>query len=636
MNLVVPNPNLSIMEGAIAPWRSAKYSSYIRDLIKNARKYNIPVNVPFRELNEEQISTIMKGTKDFWGLNKFFNELEGHTYKMHIRVLLSRYRGYTTCTACKGSRLRREALQVKISGSSIYDVVKLPIEDSLNFFKELKLSDYDTAVGDRVLKEIIKRLSFLNTIGIGYLTLERLSSTLSGGETQRINLATSLGSALVGALYVLDEPSIGLHPRDNIRLIEILKNLRDIGNTVLVVEHDPDMMKHADLLFDIGPGAGAKGGNIVATGTLEDIINSQESVTGKYLSGKLHIPLPESRNTRRTKSIKIFGARENNLKGIDVEIPLNKLVVITGVSGSGKSTLVHDILYAGLAKYFGMAPEKVGVYEDIAGVEHIDSVEIVDQSPIGKTPRSNPISYIKAFELIRELFASTHQARARGYKPGYFSFNVPGGRCETCQGDGFIKVEMQFLADLYLECEDCKGTRFKKEIREIQFHGKNLVDVLNMTVDEAIEFFCTGATKSTEKIVRSLKILSDVGLGYIKLGQPSNTLSGGEAQRIKLASHLLAQKERKHTLFIFDEPTTGLHFDDISKLLRCFNLLIEGNNSVVIIEHNLEVIKCADYIIDLGPEAGEKGGEIIAKGTPEEIVEVEASWTGKYLKSFIN
>ncbi len=635
MNLVVPNPNLSIADGAIAVFRSVKYSSYLRDLIQNARQYGIPLTIPYKNLTEEQKSLVVKGFGSYIGIEKFFEKMETKTYKVHIRVLLSRYRGYTTCSACKGSRLRREALQVKIDNNSIDDIVRMPIEHSLRIFNELQLSEFDYKIGERVLKEIIKRLTFLNNVGIGYLTLDRLSSTLSGGETQRINLATSLGSSLVGTLYILDEPSIGLHPRDNSRLINILKNLRDIGNTVIVVEHDPEMMAAADVIFDMGPKAGSEGGEIIAYGSYDDIKRSDESLTGKYLCGKLSIPVPSKRNSKRTKEIEIIGAAENNLKNIDVKIPLNKFVVITGVSGSGKSTLVHDVFYAGVAKYHGFAPSHVGRYDEIRGAEYIDDIIIVDQSPIGKSPRSNPISYIKAFELIRELFASTHQARAKGYKPGYFSFNVPGGRCETCEGDGFIKVEMQFLADIYLECEDCEGTRFKKEIREITYRGKNLVDVLNMTVEEAIEFFSTGSAsqKLTEKIVRYLQLLADVGLGYVKLGQPSNTLSGGEAQRIKLAAHLTNQSDKKHTLFIFDEPTTGLHFYDISKLLNCFNLLIERGNSVVIIEHNLEVIKCADHIIDLGPEAGEKGGEVVAVGTPEEIAVIENSWTGRYLKS---
>ncbi|MFC2102803.1 excinuclease ABC subunit UvrA [Bacteroidota bacterium] len=631
MNLVVPDPNLCIMDGAIAPFRSAKYSSNLRSLVQNVKTQKLPLDIPFKELTEEQIKLLRKGFGSYKGIDKFFEELESKTYKMHIRVLLSRYRGYTTCTACKGSRLRREALQVKIEDKAIFDIVKIPIEKSLMFFKNLKLNDYEKIVADRILTEIIKRLTFLNNVGIGYLTLERLSSTLSGGETQRINLATSIGSSLVGTLYVLDEPTIGLHPRDNARLINLLKNLRDIGNTVLVVEHDAEMMQHADLIFDLGPQAGSNGGEIVARGTYVEILNNKKSLTGKYLSKELVIPVPKKRNRSETKLIEITGARENNLKNLNVDIPLNKFVVISGVSGSGKSTLIHDVLYAGIAKNFGMAPSHVGKFDDIKGGRYIDEIEIVDQSPIGKSPRSNPISYVKAFEHIRELFASSHQSRARGYKPGYFSFNVPGGRCETCQGDGFIKVEMQFLADLYLPCDDCAGTRFKKEIREITFRGKNLIDVLNMNVDTALEFF-----SGKQKIERYLQVLSDVGLGYIKLGQPSNTLSGGEAQRVKLASHLAVSRDKKHTLFIFDEPTTGLHFNDISKLLECFKLLLSRNNSVVIIEHNLDIIKCADHIIDLGPEAGERGGEIVAEGTPEEIINVENSWTGKYLKNYLN
>lgn len=630
MNLVIPNPNISVMDGAITPFRSAKYSVHQRELVQGAKSVNLPIHIPYKDLSDKQVKLLRDGFGKYKGIDRFFESLEAKTYKMHIRVLLSRYRGYTTCSACKGSRLRREALHVEINKKSIHDIVVMPLEQSLEFFENIKLSEYDYQIAERVLKEIIKRLTFLNNVGIGYLTLDRLSSTLSGGETQRINLATSLGSALVGTLYVLDEPSIGLHPRDNSKLINILKNLRDIGNTVLVVEHDADMMKESDILVDMGPEAGVKGGEIVAMGSYSEVIKNDNSLTGKYLSGKMSIPIPESRNLKKVKSIRIIGARENNLKGINVEIPLNKFVVITGVSGSGKSTLIHDILFAGVAKYFGNAPSFVGKFEDIKGTEYIDDVVIVDQSPIGKSPRSNPASYIKVFELIRMLFSSTHQARSRGYKPGYFSFNVPGGRCETCQGDGFIKVEMQFLADLYLECEDCSGTRFKKEIREITYRGKNLVDVLGMTVDESIIFF-----DGNERIVRLLQLLADVGLGYIKLGQPSNTLSGGEAQRIKLASHLTSQRDKRHILFIFDEPTTGLHFHDISKLLNCFNLLLERNNSVVIIEHNLDVVKCADHIIDLGPEAGDKGGEVVAVGTPEEIVNVEDSWTGKYLKKYL-
>ncbi|MCX7876812.1 MAG: excinuclease ABC subunit UvrA [Melioribacteraceae bacterium] len=629
IDLIIPNPNLSLMEGAIAPWRTLKYSKYLRDLVKN-NNGKIPLNVPYKNLTEEQKNLIWNGFGSFGGIKGFFKYLEEKTYKVGIRILLSKYRGYTTCHACKGSRIRREALNVKINDKSIGDIVSLSIEKALEFFKQIKLTEFEKTIANQIYIEIVKRLTFLNDVGLSYLTLDRLSSTLSGGETQRINLATSLGSSLMDTLYVLDEPSVGLHPRDNSKLIKILKSLRDIGNTVLVVEHDSEMMKEADLIFDLGPKAGIHGGEIVASGTYDEIIKNENSLTGKYLSKKISIPLPEKRNTQETKSIKIFGARENNLKNIDVEIPLKKFVVITGVSGSGKSTLIHDILYGGISKLNGGNPPKIGKFDSIDGARYIDEIEIVDQTPIGKSSRSNPISYVKGYEIIREIFANTPQARARGYKPGFFSFNVPGGRCETCEGEGFVTIEMQFLADLYLECEDCKGTRFKKETREIAYKGKSIVDVLNMTVEEALEFF-----KGHEKLSNILQVLSDVGLDYIKLGQPSTTLSGGEAQRVKLAYHLSQRKTNQHTLFIFDEPTTGLHFDDIKKLLNCFQMLLKQNNSVVIIEHNLDVIKCADWIIDLGPEAGEKGGEIVAIGTPEEIINCENSYTGKYLKEYL-
>jgi excinuclease ABC subunit A len=629
MDLIVPNPNLSLSEGAIAPWRTTKFSKYLRDLIRN-NNGRVPLNVPFKDLTHEQYNFVKEGFTGFAGIDGFFKHLEEKTYKMYVRILLSRYRGYTTCSACRGSRLRREALQVKIQGKSIHDIVLMPIEKSFEFFKSLKLNATEKAIGQQVFEEILKRLTFLNDVGLGYLTLDRLSNTLSGGETQRINLATSLGSALMGTLYVLDEPSIGLHPRDNARLIKILKSLRDLGNTVLVVEHDPEMMEESDLIYDMGPRAGIHGGEIIAHGTYEEIKKNEKSLTGRYLSMNLTIPIPETRNTKTTETIKITGAKENNLKNISVEFPLRKLVVVTGVSGSGKSTLVHDILYGGLMKMNGGNPPKIGKFDTIEGARYVDDIEIVDQSPIGKSPRSNPISYVKGFELIRELYAATPQAKSRGYKPGYFSFNVPGGRCETCQGEGFVKIEMQFLADLYLECEDCKGTRFKKEVREITYRGKNIVDVLGMTVDEALEFFV-----NHEKITSILKVLSDVGLGYIKLGQPSTTLSGGEAQRVKLAYNLSLHRKNQHTLFIFDEPTTGLHFDDIGKLLKCFQMLIANKNSVVIIEHNLDIIKCADHVIDLGPEAGDKGGEIVAVGTPEDITKNEKSFTGMFLKKLL-
>ncbi len=627
INLIVPNPNLSISEGAIAPFRSTKYTRFLHKLIFFARANKIPLDLPFKELTQKQKDLIMYGKGDFKGVHGFFKELEKKSYKMHIRILLSKYRGYTTCTACKGSRLRREALQVKIAGKSIHDVVQMSIEKAYSFFKNLTLTDYELQIGERILKEIRKRLKFLNDVGLGYLTLDRLSSTLSGGETQRINLATSLGSALIGTLYVLDEPTIGLHPRDNLRLIKILKSLRDLGNTVLVVEHDAEMMKAADLIFDLGPFAGEKGGEIVASGTYEEIKANENSLTGQYLSGKKEIPIFPKRKIKGTKAIVVHGATQNNLKNITVEFPLNRFVVVTGVSGSGKSTLVNDVLYYGLQKKLGNYPPYIGAHKDITGFKEIDHVEIVDQSPIGKSPRSNPISYVKGFEPIRQLFASLPHARARGYTPGYFSFNVPGGRCETCQGEGFVKIEMQFLADIYLRCEDCKGTRYKEEVREITYRGKSIVDVLNMSVNEAAELF-----SDNPKILKYLNVLQNVGLGYIKLGQPSNTLSGGEAQRIKLAQHLLADRPNKRTLFIFDEPTTGLHFEDINKLLVAFQSLLENNNSLVIIEHNLDVIKNADYIIDLGPGAGERGGNVVFTGTPAELVKCKKSVTGLYLK----
>ena len=630
IDLVAPDQSLSIREGAIAPWRTQKYAGHLRNLIKFAKSRGIPVDKPFRELTDEQIEAIRSGGEGYVGIDKFFKAMESKTYKMHIRVYLSKYRGYSRCHACKGSRLRREALQVRVGELSIHDVVMMPIERALEWANELETTDYERKVGERIIKELRKRLSFLNDVGLGYLTLDRLSSTLSGGETQRINLATALGSSLVGALYVLDEPTIGLHPRDNARLIDILKRLRDIGNTTLVVEHDPEMMREADLIVDIGPGAGERGGEIVAVGTPEELAKCKNSVTGQYLARKKTIPIRRETKSRTRKSIKIRGAREHNLKMIDATIPLNRFVVVTGVSGSGKSTLVRNVLYGAVAAELGLNPKSIGKHRSIEGVENLDHVEIVDQSPIGKSPRSNPISYIKAFEIIREVFADTPQAKTKGYKPGYFSFNVAGGRCETCQGEGYIKVDMQFLADVYLECEDCKGTRYKRETREIEYRGKNIVDVLNMTADEALEFF-----KSKRKLHVALQTLSDVGLGYIRLGQASNTLSGGEAQRVKLAAHMLARREGQRGLFIFDEPTTGLHFDDVSKLLDCFQMLIDGGNSVVVIEHNLDVIKCADYVVDLGPEAGFRGGDLVVAGTPEQVMKCEKSWTGKYLKEYL-
>ncbi|MDA3861982.1 MAG: excinuclease ABC subunit UvrA [Melioribacteraceae bacterium] len=527
VDLIIPNPKLTLLEGAISPWRTVKFSKYLRDLVRVAPEVKLSLNKPFENFTKLERDLVFNGFKGFVGINDFFAKLEKKTYKMHIRILLSRYRGYTKCTACKGSRIRREALQVKIENKSLNDIVTLSIEKANQFFNSVELSDYEKAVGERVLSEIQKRLTFLNQVGLGYLSLDRLSSTLSGGEMQRINLATSLGSALMGTLYVLDEPSIGLHPRDNAKLIKILKSLRDIGNTVLVVEHDAEMMRESDLIVDMGPLAGIDGGEVMAIDTYSNLLKNKNSLTGKYLSGEKSIPLPDVRNTKETKAIKIIGASEHNLKNVDVEIPLNKFVVVTGVSGSGKSTLIHDILYGGIVKNFGGNPKSIGRYTELKGTQFIHEIEIVDQTPIGKSPRSNPISYVKGFEHIRELFSSTPQARARAYKPGYFSFNVPGGRCETCTGEGFVKIEMQFLADLYLECEDCQSTRFKKEVRQVTYKSKNIVDVLDMTVDEGIIYF-----DNQPKILKFLTFLEQVGLGYIKLGQPSNTLSGGEALRI--------------------------------------------------------------------------------------------------------
>lgn len=629
---LVPDKTKSIKEGAIYPWRSEKFSWFQKDLLRIAKRAGIPVDVPFKDLNPEHIEIIKNGYDGFEGVNGFFKLLEENSYKIHYRVMLSRYRGYTTCDMCGGSRLRKEALNVKISGKTIYDVVQMSIEKAYLFFQNIELTDYERAISSSILSEINRRLKYLYEVGLGYLTLDRLSSTLSGGEAQRINLATALGSSLVGTLYILDEPSIGLHPRDTHRLIKILKSLKENGNTVIVVEHDREVIESADHIVDLGPGAGENGGRIVFQGKYEDLLKDENSLTGKYLSGRLKIPVPKQRRKpQKGKSITIYGAREHNLKNIKVEFPLNLFVCVTGVSGSGKSTLVHDILYAGLKRIKeGSYEGKIGKFDKIEGHELIDAVEMVDQSPIGKTPRSNPVTYIKAFDGIREIFASTHLAKVRGYTPGHFSFNIPGGRCETCEGEGFVKIEMQFLADIYLPCESCNGKRYKSEILEVEYKGKNISDVLNMTVTEAIEFF-----RGHKKVVERLKVLEAVGLGYIKLGQPATTLSGGEAQRVKLSAHLLASESNPHTLFIFDEPTTGLHFDDISKLLKAFNSLLDSGHSIIVIEHNMDVIKCADWIIDLGPEAGDEGGYVVAVGTPEEIAQNPNSHTGKFLKKYL-
>lgn len=633
MNLVVPDPNKTIRGGAIHPWSFPRWKENLRDLLKIAPKAGIPVDIPFKELGSEQLDALMNGYDGFDGIHGFFRFIERKSYKIHYRVFLSRYRGYTRCDECGGSRLRSDAMNIRVADKTIHEIVRMTIEEAHRFFRDLQLPRFEAHVARRILEEIRKRLKFLNDVGIGYLTLERLSMTLSGGESQRINLATSLGSSLVGSLYVLDEPSIGLHPRDNQKLISILKSLRDVGNTVLVVEHDEEMIRSADVVVDMGPRAGEHGGEVVYSGSVEGLLQNPDSVTARYLGGAASIPVPGKRRLDSERSIFVKGAVENNLKSIDVRIPLNMLVCVTGVSGSGKSTLVHDVVYAGLSKMKRGFEGSVGACASIEGGEQIDHLELVDQSPIGRTPRSNPVTYIKVFDLIRDLLAGTPAARVRGYKPGHFSFNVPGGRCETCEGDGVQKIEMQFLADLYLTCETCQGKRFKQETLEIRYREKNVDEILQMTVSEAIAFFA--GTRQGEKISRKLRVLDDVGLGYVRLGQAATTLSGGEAQRIKLANHLLASQTGAHGLFIFDEPTTGLHFDDIAKLLRCFDALVEAGHSLVVIEHNMDVIKCADFVIDLGPEGGEAGGRVVAAGTPEEIAKSERSYTGRFLKQYL-
>lgn len=633
MDLVVPDKDRPLRDGAILPWTTPKFKHNHRELLKVAASTGLRLDVPFSDLTADELDIVMNGHGAFDGINGFFTMLEKKAYKIYYRVLLSRYRGYTLCRACGGSRLRREALYVTVGGKSIADIVRMTIAEAEAFFATLELTRYERDIAKRILEELNKRLKYLCDVGIGYLTLDRLSNTLSGGEAQRINLATSLGSSLVGALYVLDEPSIGLHPRDNGKLIAILKALRDVGNTVLVVEHDSEMMRESDIIVDMGPLAGEQGGEVVYNGPSSLIGTESKSLTGKYLSGKRTIPVPKHRRRPNGAAIVVRGARENNLKNIDVTIPLKMLVCVTGVSGSGKSTLVHDVVYAGLRRMKGETVEKLPAVREIAGAELISRVEMVDQSPIGRSPRSNPITYIQAFDPIRTLFAGTQAAKVHGYGPGHFSFNVPGGRCDACEGDGVVKVEMQFLADLYLQCDVCKGTRYKKEVLDVLYHQKNIHDVLTMTVTEAIQFF--GADSTGRKVAQRLKVLEDVGLGYIRLGQAATTLSGGEAQRIKLAAHLATPSHDTHTLFIFDEPTTGLHFEDIAKLLACFTALIDAGNSVLLIEHNLDVIKCADYVIDLGPEAGEDGGRVVATGTPEEIIAVQASHTGRFLKGLL-
>ncbi|HOJ02837.1 MAG TPA: excinuclease ABC subunit UvrA [Bacteroidota bacterium] len=628
-NLVIPNVGKTLAEGAVQPWTTPKHSKHQRDMVKIASSAGLPLNTPWRELTDEQRALVWNGCKGFLGVRGFFDMLEQNNYKMHYRILIARYRGFTICPACGGSRLQPDALAVRVAGKTLGELTRMPLERLRAFFDQAEFTAFEQDVAERLLAEIRKRLRILHEIGLGYLTLDRLSHTLSGGEAQRINIATSLGSSLVGTLYVLDEPTIGLHPRDNSRLIGILQSLRDSGNTVLVVEHDAEMMQVADMIVDIGPAAGENGGSVVAIGTPEQLRKNKASLTGQYLSGKLTIPVPTKRRSSKAL-LTVHDVRQHNLQGFDVSIPLGVLTCITGVSGSGKSTLVHDIIYGGLRKELEGAYEgEVGYFSGFAGEKRIKHVEMVDQSPIGRSPRSNPVTYIKAFDAIRDLFASTAAARLRGLGPGAFSFNVPGGRCDVCEGDGAIKVEMQFMADLYLECESCKGSRYKREILDIRFNGKNIVDVLNMTVTEALAFF-----SHVPRVANKLQILDDVGLGYMRLGQAATTLSGGEAQRLKLAVHL-SNKDDGHTLFIFDEPTTGLHIHDIGKLLRCFQALIDNGHSVLIIEHNLDVIKCADWIIDLGPEGGEHGGRLIASGTPEHVAAIKDSHTGRYLATIL-
>lgn len=630
-DLVIPNKMLSVYDNAIVCWRGEKMAEWKNQLINNSEKFNFPIHKPYYELTEEQRELLWDGNRYFGGIRDFFKYVEEKSYKIQYRVLLARYRGKTTCPDCKGSRLKKEAGYVKLNGYSLQQLVLKPVSDLKSIFAEMSFEPHEQKIAQRLLKEINSRLDFLCDVGLGYLTLNRLSSTLSGGESQRINLATSLGSGLVGSLYILDEPSIGLHPRDTQRLIGVLKKLKALGNTVIVVEHDEEIMRSADLLVDIGPNAGTNGGEIMFIGNQKELEKDKKSLTANYLSGKEKIDLPKLRR-KWNNFIHLTGARENNLKNIDVKIPLNVMTVITGVSGSGKSSLVKQVLYPVLAKRFGSYGEHTGKHDKVDGDLHLlHSIEFVNQNPIGKSSRSNPVTYLKAYDEIRALYAGQQSAKVQGFKPSHFSFNVDGGRCDECQGEGSIKVEMQFMADISLICESCGGKRFKKDILEVTYKSKNIHDVLEMTVNEAIDFFSQDKGNTEKKIVKKLKPLQDVGLGYVRLGQSSSTLSGGESQRVKLAS-FLAKEKNEHTLFIFDEPTTGLHFHDIKTLLKSFNALLERNHSILIVEHNLDVIKAADWIIDLGPEGGNDGGYIVKVGTPEEVVKCKESYTAQALK----
>ncbi|WP_207422355.1 excinuclease ABC subunit UvrA [Desertivirga brevis] len=630
-DLVIPDKSKSLYDGAIAPWRGEKMREWLDELLKSALKFDFPVHRSYNQLTDEQRTLVWTGNKYFRGLDAFFQHLEEQTYKIQYRVMLSRYRGKTTCPDCKGSRLRKDASYVKVEGKSITDIVLMPLDSALEFFQALKLNENEAKISKRLLLEISNRIKFLTDVGLSYLTLNRLSNTLSGGESQRINLATSLGSSLVGSVYVLDEPSIGLHPRDTHRLIGVLKSLRDVGNTVLVVEHEEEVMKAADYLIDIGPAAGTHGGDLIFTGVYDEIVKDDNSLTGKYLSGKEAIEIPKSRR-KWSDFIEVKGARENNLKNIDVKFPLNVLTCVTGVSGSGKTSLVKRILQPAIQKAIGnYSGEQTGAYDELIGdIDKIQQVELVDQNPIGRSSRSNPVTYVKAWDDIRNLYASQTSAKAAGLKPAAFSFNVEGGRCDVCQGEGEVKIEMQFMADIFLPCESCNGKRFKQHVLDVTYKEKSVSEVLDLTIEEALEFF-----KDETKIVTKLQPLADVGLGYVHLGQSSNTLSGGEAQRIKLASFLIKGNNSSKTLFIFDEPTTGLHFHDIKKLLKSLNALLDQGNSILVIEHNMDVVKCADWVIDIGPEGGDRGGYLVFEGTPEELVTHKDSYTGTFLKDHL-
>ncbi|NNK27294.1 MAG: excinuclease ABC subunit UvrA, partial [Flavobacteriaceae bacterium] len=627
-DLVVPNTALSVYENAIFAWRGESMSWYRDQLVNNSHKFDFPIHKPYFELSDEHKQLIWDGNDYFEGLHAFFAELESKAYKIQNRVMLSRYRGKTKCHECQGKRLRKEANYVKVGNATLTDLVEMPLSKLGNFFNQLELNDHDQTIAKRLLVEINNRISFLTNVGLDYLTLNRKSNTLSGGESQRINLATSLGSSLVGSMYILDEPSIGLHPRDTERLISVLQSLRDLGNTVIVVEHDEDIMQAADEIIDIGPEAGTFGGEIVASGSYSDILKSQ-SLTAKYLNGEMQIEVPKTRRSSKYHVV-IKGARENNLKNLDVTFPLGMLTVVTGVSGSGKSTLVRKILYPALLKHIGGYGEKAGQFTKLEGnFSNIQHIEFVDQNPIGRSSRSNPVTYVKAYDDIRALYSKQKVSLIRNYQPKHFSFNVDAGRCETCKGEGEVTIEMQFMADVHLECDTCKGKRFKKEILEVTFAEKNIDDILNMTIDNALAFF---KENGQDKITSKLKPLQDVGLGYVTLGQSSSTLSGGEAQRIKLASFLIKGSKADKTLFIFDEPTTGLHFHDIKKLLKSFDALIDKGHSIIVVEHNLELIKCADHIIDLGSDGGENGGNLVVTGSPEEVAKAKDSYTARYLK----